>query len=254
MRSYHDPCGVARALDVVGERWALLVVRELLLGPKRFTDLAGGLPGLSQNVLSQRLRELEDAGVVERVRLGPPVGSRVYRLTPRGAELEAVLLALARWGSRVPLSDPLSDALPGQVPDPLDGQVPDPPAPGGPGPAEPGAGRAGQLSPDALALALRTTFDPTAAGDLRVACTFRLDDDVLHAEVRDGRFALARGEHQHEDAVVSTDAATLRAVVFARRPPDDAERAGTLRIDGDRAVAVRLLGCFPRPTPATHPS
>jgi DNA-binding HxlR family transcriptional regulator len=214
VRSYRDPCGVARALDAVGERWALLVVRELLLGPKRFTDLAAGLPGLSQNVLSQRLRELEEAGVVTRARLGPPAGSRVYRLTERGADLEPVLLALARWGSRAPL--PADDA---------------------------------DLSVDALALALRTTFDAAAAGDLALRATLRLGDDALRADVRDGRLALARGEADDPGAVLTTDAATLRSVVFAGRPPADAERAGALRVDGDRPAALRLLACFPRPTP-----
>src|SRR5512132_3684381 len=96
-RTYGDRCGVARALDVVGERWALLVVRELLLGPKRFTDLHRGLGGVSQNVLSQRLRELERAGVLGRRRLGPPVGATVYELTEAGAALEPVLVELGRW-------------------------------------------------------------------------------------------------------------------------------------------------------------
>src|ERR1700704_6818882 len=98
-RTYGDQCGVARALDVVGERWALLVVRELLLGPKRFTDLRSGLPHLSPDVLSQRLRELEGAGIVQRRKLAPPAASRVYELTPRGRELEPVVLGLGRWGS-----------------------------------------------------------------------------------------------------------------------------------------------------------
>src|ERR1700739_2203218 len=93
-RHYRDRCGVARALDVVGERWALLVVRELLLGPKRFTDLRAGLPRLGPDILSQRLRELEDAGVVRRDQLPPPAGSRVYRLTDWGRELEPVVLGL----------------------------------------------------------------------------------------------------------------------------------------------------------------
>jgi DNA-binding HxlR family transcriptional regulator len=91
-RQYDDPCGVARALDVVGERWTLLVVRELLFGPKRFSDLVRGLPGMSQNVLSQRLRELASAGLVERRRLGPPVSAQVYELTERGTS----------WGSGCP--------------------------------------------------------------------------------------------------------------------------------------------------------
>src|SRR3954452_10567314 len=99
-RTYGDRCGIARALDAVGERWALLVVRELLLGPKRFTDLRAGLPTLGPDVLAQRLRDLEAAGIVARRTLPPPAGSRVYELTERGQELEPVLLALGRWGSR----------------------------------------------------------------------------------------------------------------------------------------------------------
>src|SRR5215218_2254120 len=102
-RTYGDRCGIARALDVVGERWALLIVRELLLGPKRFTDLRAGLPGLSPDVLSQRLRELEKAGLVLRRKLAPPAGSRVYELTARGLALEPILLELGRWGSQTPL-------------------------------------------------------------------------------------------------------------------------------------------------------
>src|SRR5882724_9674006 len=98
-RSYGDPCGIARALDLVGERWALLVVRELVLGPKRFTDLRAGLPNLSPDVLAQRLRELERAGVALRRKLPPPAGSWVYELTDWGRELEPVVLALGRWGS-----------------------------------------------------------------------------------------------------------------------------------------------------------
>ena len=98
-RSYGDPCGIARALDVVGERWALLVVRELVLGPKRFTDLRAHLPGIATDVLSQRLRQLEQAGVLRPVAMAAPASGRVYELTARGRELEPVLHALGRWGS-----------------------------------------------------------------------------------------------------------------------------------------------------------
>src|SRR3954463_6037497 len=101
-RTYGDRCGIARALDIVGERWALLVVRELLLGPKRFTDLRAGLPHLGPDVLAQRLRDLETAGIVRRRTLAPPAASRVYELTDRGQELEPVILALGRWGSAAP--------------------------------------------------------------------------------------------------------------------------------------------------------
>jgi DNA-binding HxlR family transcriptional regulator len=105
MRSYGDRCGIARALDAVGGRWALLVVRELLLGPKRFTDLRTGLPRVSPDVLAQRLRELEDAGVLRRETLPPPAASQVYELTERGQELRPVILELGRWGSREPPND-----------------------------------------------------------------------------------------------------------------------------------------------------
>ena len=102
-RSYQDACGIARALDVVGERWALLVVRELLLGPQRFSDLRRALAGASSNLVADRLRELQGRGVVRRRKLAPPAGSWVYELTEWGRELEPIVLALGRWGVRVPL-------------------------------------------------------------------------------------------------------------------------------------------------------
>src|SRR5215210_4044194 len=102
MRTYCDGCAAAHALDLVGERWALLVVRELLLGPKRFTDLRAGLPGVSPNVLAQRLRELESAGVVHRRKLPPPAASRVYELTEWGEKLEPIIVRLGRWGAQSP--------------------------------------------------------------------------------------------------------------------------------------------------------
>src|SRR5215213_10177697 len=145
-RSYTDRCGVARALDLVGERWALLVVRELLLGPKRFTDLRAGLPHLGPDVLSQRLRELEAARVLRRSTLPPPAGSRVYELTERGRELEPVVLALGRWGSVAPFP----------------------------------AGDAG-IGVDAFVIALKTLFDPAADGT--PACyELRLRDQVFRVD------------------------------------------------------------------------
>lgn len=207
MRSYDDPCGVARALDAVGERWALLVVRDLLLGPKRFTDLAAGLPGMSQNVLAQRLRDLEAQGLTRRRSLGPPSGARVYELTDAGYELEDVVLALARWGSRAPQVDRAT------------------------------------LGADALALALRTTFDAAAAGDLHARMALHLGSDRFVAEIDAGRFRIARGETVDPDAVLTTDAAALQGIVFggADLPPG--------AVSGDRALAERFVRAFPRPTP-----
>src|SRR5919106_4447864 len=143
-RTYGDRCGIARALDLVGERWALLVVRELLLGPKRFTDLREGLPHVSPDVLSQRLRELEEDGIVRRAKLPPPGAARVYELTERGRELEPVILELGRWGSGAPF--PPGDA---------------------------------RLGPDSAVIALMTVFDrPTAAG-LEASYELRLGEHVF---------------------------------------------------------------------------
>jgi DNA-binding HxlR family transcriptional regulator len=207
MRSYDDPCGVARALDAVGERWALLVVRDLLLGPKRFTDLAAGLPGMSQNVLAQRLRDLESHGLVARRVMGPPSGARVYELTDAGYELEDVVLAMARWGSRAPLVDRAT------------------------------------LTADALALALRTTFDAAAAGDLRARVDLQLGADRFTAEIDAGRFRIVRGAAAEPDAVLTTDAATAQAVVFGGAPlPADV-------VTGDPVLAERFVRLFPRPRP-----
>src|SRR5215204_6012851 len=142
MRTYDDGCAAAHALDLVGERWALLVVRELLLGPKRFTDLRAGLPGASPNVLAQRLRELEQSGVVRRRKLPPPAASRVYELTDWGKDLEPVIISLGRWGVRSP-SKP-HDA---------------------------------ELSVDSLILSFRTMFDPQRAGGLEANYELRLGEE-----------------------------------------------------------------------------
>jgi DNA-binding HxlR family transcriptional regulator len=215
-RSYDDPCGLARALDLIGERWAMLVVRELLHGPKRFTDLRRGLPTASQNVLSQRLRELEEAGIVHRRRLGPPVSTSVYELTARGQDLEPVLFHLARWGSRAPLTS------------------------------------TAPLSVDALVLALKTTFDPAAAGDLAARYELRLDEDRFRITVAGGRLDVARGGADLPDAVVETNAGTFRSLVFGGRSLADATRAGDVNVRGDRQAVARLVRLFPRPTPAVR--
>jgi DNA-binding HxlR family transcriptional regulator len=221
-RSYQDPCGVARALDLVGERWALLVVRELLLGPKRFTDLRAGLPGASQNVLAQRLRDLEGTGLVRRRKLGPPAGTWVYELTERGRGLQPVLVALATWGSRQPMTS------------------------------------AGDLSADALILALRTTFDPAVAGPLRARYLLLLDDDRYLARVSGGRLEIARTAQdgaairpsEPPDATLTSSVGTLRAVVFGDLDLAEAQRRGALRTEGERAAVARFVGLFARPAPA----
>lgn len=185
MRSYGDPCGIARALDAVGDRWALLIVRDLLLGPKRFTDLGRGLPGAATDVLTQRLRDLADVAVVERVTLPPPGAATVYRLTERGRALEPVLVALGRWGTRLPFP-------PGER----------------------------DLTADSFAVALTTTFDPAAARGLDVTVGLVLGADRVRARVREGRLELSRGDAA-ADATITADIATLREVVWRGRSTAD---------------------------------
>jgi DNA-binding HxlR family transcriptional regulator len=209
-RTYGDRCGIARALDVVGERWALLVVRELLLGPKRFTDLRAGLPHVGPDVLAQRLRELEQAGVVRRRTLAPPAGSRVYQLTARGLELEPVVLALGRWGSGAPFP------------------------PGG-----------ATLGVDSFVLALKTLFAPAAAGDLSASYELRLGEHRFRARVDEGRLEVARGEAPEPDATIASDPGTLSAVLWHGRRLADALRSGEVEIGGSRRAARRFLGLFP---------
>jgi DNA-binding HxlR family transcriptional regulator len=211
-RTYGDPCGIARGLDVVGERWALLVVRELLLGPKRFTDLRAGLPHLSPDVLSQRLRELEDTGVVRRATLPPPAASRVYELTGWGHELEGVVLALGRWGSRAAF--PAGDA---------------------------------RLSVDSFVLALKTLFDRSAADGLQAVYELRLGEQRFRVGVADGELELVRGGADQPDATIDSDPGTLAAVLWHGRRLAAARRAGDVRIDGDREALARFLALFPPP-------
>jgi DNA-binding HxlR family transcriptional regulator/putative sterol carrier protein len=211
LRTYGDGCAVARALDLVGERWALLVVRELLLGPKRFTDLQAGMPNAKPSVLSQRLRELEGGGVVRRRKHGPPVGTWVYELTDAGHELEPILTALGSWGGRLP----------------------------------PQRGTA--LGPDSVVLALKWRVDPDAARDLTGNYELRLAEDRFRVEVADGRLSARRGDAEAPDAIIETDPETLKAVIFDGREPTEAIRAGAMAIEGDQELATRLLNLCAEP-------
>jgi len=207
-RTYGDPCGIARALDVIGERWGLLVVRELLLGPKRFTDLRAGLPQVGPDVLAQRLRELEQAGVVQRGKLPPPAGSRIYELTEWGRELEPVVLGLGRWGSA---------------------RAPFPP------------GR-DELGPDSLILALKTLFDPARAEGLTgAAFELRLGEDVFSLSVGRGQLDASRGPAAEPVATITAQPGVLQKVLWHGRPLPDAG----VEIAGDRRAAERLLRLFP---------
>lgn len=203
LRSYGDPCGIARALDLVGERWSLLIVRELCFGPKRFKELRVGLPEASPNVLSQRLRELEGGGVIRHHE-----GRATYELTDWGRELHPLLVQLGRWGARSQ------------------------------------AKRVGQLSLDALMVALEATFVPAAAKDARGVVQLRLAGEAFRVDLAVGALSIARGDAPNADVFVSGDAPTLRAVVFG----DVKLAESKLELSGDLALGRRFLASFRRPT------
>ena len=215
MRSYGEACAAAHALDLVGERWALLLVRELLLGPKRFTDLRAGIPNATPNVLTQRLRELEEAGVVRRRKLGPPSGARVYDLTPWGLELEPVIIGLGRWGSRSP-------TMPHDV----------------------------ETGVDSMMLALKTLFDPGLASDLSGTFELWFGENVFTLTLAAGRMMLFRGEARNADATIDTNPGTLSQLMWQALPIAEAQRAGQLKFAGDIEKLERLLAIFPLPPPA----
>jgi DNA-binding HxlR family transcriptional regulator/putative sterol carrier protein len=215
MRTYGDGCAIAQALDLVGERWALLVVRELLLGPKRYTDLRRGLPNASPNVLSQRLDELESAGILRRRKLPPPAGARVYELTDWALELEDTVMSLGRWAARSPT--PLSDA-------PI-------------------------ASADSIILALRARFDPSAARGLHATYELRLGEDRFRIHVADDELEAVRGDVHRPDAMIDADPDTLGAVLWGDRSLAHARRSGKLTVEGDTAAAERFVALFPVPEP-----
>ncbi len=217
-RRYRDACGAAQGMDLVGERWTLLVVRELLLGPKRFTDLRAGLPGISTNILADRLEMLEMSGVARRRTLPPPAASKVYELTDWGKELGPVVEAIGRWGVRSPWRD-----------------------------------EGDEIGVDGLMVSFRTMFDPGSAGDLEASYEIVLGDQGFGLDVEDGSIRVYRGAPDDPDARIGTDADTLAALVYDGRDLDEALRAGEVEIGGDRSAVERLMGLFQLPEPAPKP-
>jgi DNA-binding HxlR family transcriptional regulator len=214
-RRYEDACGAAHALDLVGERWALLVIRELMLGPKRFGDLKRDLSGISANVLTQRLEGLEDAGVLVRRRLPPPTSAQVYELTPWGYEAEPIFQALGRWAARSPGHDP---SLP--------------------------------LSAVSLMLSFRTMFDPALAAGVDARIGFRFGTESFLVRVADGRVKAVRGAAAGTDLVFTGTARAVAAAVYGGVPLDALEGEGALSVEGDRALAGRFATLFPLPAKA----
>ena len=220
-RPYGDGCATAHAAELIGERWAPLVVRELLLGPKRFGDIQRGLPKASPNVLSQRLRELESVDVVRRRLLGPPASTWVYELTDWGQELEPIILSLARWAGRSPLLD-----------------------------------RTAALSADSLMLHMRAGYDAAGAVTPPGRYEIRLAQDHFTVDLQAGALAVHRTSAETPDAVLETDTSTFTALLRGELSLDDATRQGLVSLDGDAAaIAALLQACMftSIPTATTEP-
>jgi DNA-binding HxlR family transcriptional regulator len=214
-KSFSQFCPVAHALELVGERWALLVVRELLNGPKRYTDLAAALPGIGTNILAGRLKALEEAGVVQKRRLPPPAAVQVYELTEYGEELREPLYALGRWGARS-LGPPRPDD---------------------------------HFAPGWLVNAVRATCTggcmPDRVIELRVA------DEVVTARFQDDQLVVEPSSAGNADAVIETTAETLFCIASGQDSTKEALKAKDVRVTGDRAVAEHFLSLFSfdEPTP-----
>jgi len=213
-RWYGDACGAALALDIVGERWALLVIRELLLGPRRFGELKAGLPGISANVLTQRLEGLERSGVVTRRRLPSPANAQVYQLTDWGYEAEPAIQALGRWALRSPTHDP---TLP--------------------------------LTPASAVLSLRYLADPATLPAARASVAVRFGEERFVVRVAGGVVGIERGEGDAE-ASIETDTNSWIFCVYGKWPIDALEAAGRMRVAGDRAAFARFVDLFRLPPKA----
>jgi DNA-binding HxlR family transcriptional regulator len=210
-RSYNQYCAIAYGLDHIGERWTLLMVRELLLGPKRYKDLYSALPGIATNLLSQRLRELEANGVVQRSVLPPPAGSAVYELTETGRELETVTSAVGRWGSRFMAEEPRDSEA---------------------------------ALPSAYMTAIRRLFRPDGDGAGDVTYEMRLGGRVFGVYIRKGRCAVREERPSDPTLVITTDVATLNAILWRRLPPAEALADKRVELRGPTEELERFVRTF----------
>jgi DNA-binding HxlR family transcriptional regulator/putative sterol carrier protein len=214
-RSYNQYCALARALDVVGERWTLLLVRELLLGPKRYKDLLGGLPGIGTNLLADRLRELEHVGLVQRAVLPPPAGSTVYELTDLGRALEPTVFALGRWGAHFLEPRKRSDST----------------------------------DPGWFFVSIRATFRSDRAAHLRESYEFWIDGTPFHASVDRGRARTRQGPADDPVVVVTTDLDSFIGLLSQKLSPRRAVASGRVGLEGDKRALKRFVEIFAWPSP-----
>ena len=211
-RWYDDACGTAFALDMIGERWSILIMRELMFGPRRFNELRADLPGISANILTQRLERLERLQIVQREKLPPPASVQVYGLTEWGYEAEPLVQMLGKWATRHPDHDP---TLP--------------------------------LSAASIMMSFRTMIDAERAEGIDARIGFRLGEDGFVVRIRGGDVETRRTPPEHVDLLFECAPTVLAAAVYGDVQMDALEGEGTLRIEGDRALAERFVTLFPLP-------
>ena len=212
-RWYGDACGTAFAMELIGERWSLMIVRELMLGPRRFSDLRASLPGLSAKVLTERLTSLEAVGALRREELPPPAAAKVYALTQWGYSAEPAIQELGRWAAQHSGHDP---TLP--------------------------------LSPVSLMLSFRTMFDAGRAGDLRATIGFDIAGEQFVVDVADGKLVARRGNASEGEAVFRAPAApVIAALTYADVPSEELKAGAGLVIEGNEALAQRYVDIFELP-------
>ena len=204
-RRYDDACGTAHALELIGDRWTLLVLREMMLGARRFSELRADLPGLSANVLTQRLAELEERGLVTRKRLPPPASVQVYEATQWGLEAEAIVQALGRWAARSPRHDP---TLP--------------------------------LSAVSILLSFRTMISAERARGFDGRVGFRFGEETYLARVKEERIEVARDDLARADAIITAPPTAIAAVVYGGAPVDTLAIEGDTRL-AERFLTLFVL-------------
>lgn len=216
-RTYEDACATAHGLDLVGERWALLVIRELMFGAKRFSDLRKGLPGISANVLTQRLEGLEMVGILLKRRFPPLASVQVYELTEWGYQMEPVFQALGRWAARSPFHDA---GLP--------------------------------FSAASLMLSLRTMIDMERSRDIHAKIGFQLRNEAFVVQIDDGRLEVKRAETDRADVIFDGSPEILAACIYGGQPLKLLEDTGMLKISGDHELAAKFVTLFPLPEKVRH--
>jgi DNA-binding HxlR family transcriptional regulator/putative sterol carrier protein len=218
-RTYNQYCATARTLDLVGERWTLLLIRELLTGPKRFGDLQKSLRGMGTGLLAARLKHLEREGLASKITLPAPARAPAYALTEAGAELGPAVLALAGWGTKWAMGER------------RDGET---------------------FHPGWAVLAMEAYFDADAAEGVRAVYEFRVGDEVFHARVAGGTVEARHGPAQQPDAVLETTDDVLVELAEGRTPLAELIKGGTVAVSGDKQALRLLRTLFRRPRPTTR--